>query len=534
MGHGCAKGWIGAILWAVWIVGAPAAPAPFDLNGGDFARFREAVLHQMQRIERLKREALEELEDSADASGGAREAILATAEKRREIVLGKSRPIFRQMVRERAPDASDAMIEEWFAVWRAGSEKERPARDPAPVDRDEAAPEPAKEFVSLREAERRAAASESAAGDGPGGFFAQSIGAERAERWFVAGTWNASMAGMDVIRIPIFTRQGVVTGRPMSVLTGRESSWAYTNLVALSKEKPVALRLKPVDGMRPVDVIAWPSARNDWSLEVRTSHCDEIPCLHGFLLEASELERGGIAVKPDARKIAVPIRTEPPGAVLYLDGNRYFTPRGDFPVTPLTAMMEPGRRRIRLVLKHHLDYIIESYLARAGAAIDVDLLHESEIDGWERELRTGLGWWDSRIDVRVGDRIWVAPRGGWACGRRGEVVGAAGYPPGEYPHYYAGSEAGARRIENAAYGALLMKIDPGRFPPPGAMAPPAAAESEPIVVDGLTGVDVRIPGSVLFDVNEAEGREHRRDNRGSMSLKIVVIPGGKAPPDFGR
>ena len=36
-------------------------------------------------------------------------------------------------------------------------------------------------------------------------------------------------------------------------------------------------------------------------------------------------------------------------------------------------------------------------------------------------------------------------------------------------------------------------------------------------------------GELWFDVNETETDELRRNNRGALKLKVVVMPGGKAP-----
>ena len=114
--------------------------------------------------------------------------------------------------------------------------------------------------------------------------------------------------------------------------------------------------------------------------------------------------------------------------------------------------------------------------------------------------------------VNPGDRLIQVPRGQWTIGSKGEPCVADGYDRDDpkFRHYYEGKDAPTRQVREANYGALLARVG---FP--GGTIVPVGAE---------TGITARVSGIVLFDVNEGSTPELRKDNRGTMEVKVIVIP----------
>jgi hypothetical protein len=434
------------------------------------------------------REYLSQLQGRMDA------ALKPFDDKKREIdAVGLER--FKLLAREQVSDIDDQSAATVFEDWIA--DKYKPA-------------------VADKQAPGAQGAEQIGAGEGAADrlYFAES---GSAREWFVVGSWQVDSKAMDIFTVPIYSGADQ-SGTKRNIMASTSAQWRYMHENNLEKRRYYAFRLKTVNGLKPPTVVAWPSQRNDWSIEVRTGNAAG---QYGFVVEA------GATVGPDGRELAletfdIPVVTEPSAARIYVDGERQYPP-GSESVTPMTLALKKGVYDIEIRKEDHLTKRIKQFRVVAGARLDVKLKHESELPG-ERIVYTARdSWFRSKVKVEKGDKIWVVVSGKWTVGRQGEAVGPQGYPREEYPHYYSGE---MRKFSAANYGALLMKVGEDYYG-----APADIEDKRAVAVPGRVGVTATTWGELWFDVNEIESNDLRRDNRGALTLNVVVIPGGEAPID---
>ncbi len=337
-----------------------------------------------------------------------------------------------------------------------------------------------------------------------------------AEEWFTVGTWQVDSRALSIFEVPVYDGADD-RGRHTDVMTRAVSEWSYSHETDLNREHFYAFRLRALPDMKPVDVVSWPSQRNEWALEVRTRR---EAGKYGFALQA------GRTTGPGGRKVAesqtsVPVITEPAGARVFVNGRRYFAPGTDS-VTPLNINLGEGRYTIRLELGDHLSETIEDVRARSGTRIQHSFKHVSELPGTRLTYTAGRTWHRTSVEVDEGDKIWITVEGDWVAGFRGEAVGPEGYSREDFPHYYEGEDL--RKFPGANYGALLMKIGQQYHD-----APARVEDRRAKPVGRRTGISADTWGHIWFDINEKEGQEHRRVNRGALNINIVVLPGGRIP-----
>jgi len=344
-------------------------------------------------------------------------------------------------------------------------------------------------------------------------FFAQT---GSSDDWFTVGSWRGESKSMDIFSIPIYAGRDR-RGTQMNIQTGLPSTWTYKHEKELDELKFYAFRLKKIKGDKPVDVVAWPSQRNDWALEVRTGRqAGE----YGFEIQAGRtVGPGGLSQARERFDIAVV--TRPAGARVYVDGERKYQP-GTESLTPMKIRLESGSYDIKLDKEDCLPKLIEGFRAGPGARIEAELKHESDLPGQRMAFSSAKTWKRTKIKVETGDKIWVVAEGEWTAGSKGEAVGPAGYSRAEYPHYYSGADL--RKFKEANYGALLMKVGEEYYG-----APAEVENKRAIAVNDRVGVTANTWGELWFDVNETEDGDERRNNRGALKLKVVVMPGGKVP-----
>jgi len=339
----------------------------------------------------------------------------------------------------------------------------------------------------------------------------------RCAKWFTIGQWRVKSAGMDVFQVPLYdgsNKEGV----KRNVQLGGTSKWSYHHVADLNKNKFYAFRLKKIKGATPVSVVGWPGPQNNWCLEVRT---DRGSSSFGFEIQAGILvDKHGRVLKNNF--VTVPVTTKPAGARVYIDGERYYVP-GEKSVTPLVLKLKPGRHSVIMTFPGCLKRKINNFDARRGGRLQYVFKREIDLPGQIVKVSSANTWVRTRVNIKKGDKICVFPTGTWSCGSKGESVGPAGYSKEKYPHYYGGN---LRKFPKANYGALLMKVGEKYY---GAQSDVEDKRAVPIT--GLKSVKAETWGELWFDVNEKEGPDQRRDNRGTIDVKVVVLPGGKVPID---
>jgi hypothetical protein len=328
--------------------------------------------------------------------------------------------------------------------------------------------------------------------------------------WFPVGRLKGEIMAQDVFSIPVLNVTSSYAGAKQHPLNNnRSSSFTYELIRPLSLEEGArcAFRLKRLPDRKPVTVLAWPGPLNRGRLEFRTPPLPEIPSSHGFEIEAAVTN---LTAARTAGAVDVQIDSEPAGAEIRLNGKLAVNSSGAPALTPARLRVPPAPTSLRLSLKDHVAKSYDKWIPKQDQRLAWKFVHETALPPTKAlRLDPGKSWVASEVMVRPGDRIWLVPSGQWTVGTRGELCGPDGYPETQkFAHYYA-TGVDLRQKPDAPYGALLVKL---------------SALAEPLVVTGTVCLQAPAHGALFFDVNEKTAKDVRRDNRGSMSVTIVVIP----------
>jgi len=453
-----------------------------------------------------------ENEETFAATRAAVEAAAATADKAEAEFRAQALERFLALLKPEERPAEPEAAQTLFDRWRAAGAWPLPAETPAPapgatppgdsppgtvVPGETPPPAPAEPLPEI---------------------FARSETDEPDDGWFTVARWTAEMAGPEMFDIPVFDRTGDETGSQFNPLTQRASTWKYEHIRGLPSGR-FAFRLKRLEGRETVDVLRWPRSDTRGPLQIRTRVSVAFPSPTGFELLAAPMS--GESGKPPAeappaapgRVVEVQVTSEPPGAAIIVNGRVYR--EGDKVVRTPASIRLPAAERptIRLRLAGHADFVAEQFRTDHLRSLHGRLILERDLPG--KKVRVNpKELWEPAGEVRVnaGDRLILVPSGQWTIGSKGEPCGPEGYDRNDpkFKHYYEGGSAPTRQVQDANYGALLVRVG---FP--GGSIVPVGAE---------TGITARVGGIVLFDVNEGSTPELRKDNRGSMEVKVIVIP----------
>ena len=278
---------------------------------------------------------------------------------------------------------------------------------------------------------------------------------------------------------------------------GRPTEWSYEGLRKLDPGD-YAFRLRRIDKRDVVEVVEWPGPANGGRLTFRTKIVRMIPAPTGFELQCST-----------ARPVSVPVKTEPAGARVFVDGKAYLE-GGREARTPCTLNLPAGKYAVRITLEGHQDVEAKEYEVAEGRSIGARLSPLKDMPGRTVKVDPLRIWADTGVTVSKGDRIRLSVDGEWGCGKQGELTGPAGYDPSQlkFSHYYMNPRNGPKQIDGAPYGALLVRIGTNKISHIGT----------------LRGFIAGNAGPLLFDINEEPDPAWRRDNRGALQIKVIAGP----------
>ena len=279
-----------------------------------------------------------------------------------------------------------------------------------------------------------------------------------ADAWLLFARWHATVSGMEVVNVPIAGRAEAEKESHFSPMTESEVETRYEAIQEINPTTGSVFRVKSIAGKNPADVLRWPSAGNNWTMQFRVRPGNNIPSEHAIELQVNRSD------------------VQPP------------LPREKLPVLPGDAQeKEPSPEEAQSKPKK---------LSHASAPGEYKVI----------VVMARAGWRFSGVSVKKGDFLKTSVSGLWNCGSRGEKTDAEGYPNDDrFRHYYRGAAAVKRQLESANYGALLIRIgEKGRL---GAIGTKASMISPQ---DGI----------LYFDVNEATDAQSRLDNNGSLTVHI--------------
>ncbi len=417
-----------------------------------------------------------ELKDAFAKLRADAEALETRLHERQQAADERAQGAFLAAVRAQAPAAEAAVVGAVFDAWLTAVPPEESEKAAAPET-----PAAGELAAAAAEAENGVLAESSPGTD-----------------WETVAHWSAEIYGADVFEIPVYNRSGRETGRQPNPLSGHTVTWTYESLRTLSPADDYAWRLVAQPSRGPVSVAAWPRPRADGVLVVRVTAPAEVPAPVGFDLQVCA-----------GNRIAVPVKTDPPGAAVFVNGREY-RESGRAAVTPCTLRLPPGTYAIRLELAGYVNVQSAGFVVREGAAISAKLKPEKDLPGTVVRVDATRDWTDAGLTLRKGERVRWAATGQWGCGSKREFCGPGGYPNTlAFQHYYLYPDNSPRLVPGQPYGALVARVG-----------------TNIVVVGAAPGLVASEDGPLSFSINEALDPKARRDNQGALDVKILPSAAG--------
>jgi hypothetical protein len=333
--------------------------------------------------------------------------------------------------------------------------------------------------------------------------------------WVTLGFWLAEVGGIDIFEVALTGAVDVVRSKGRHSMNNLAYQTAYRPIRQLVLSEEMQFRTKPVPGRRIAEVVDWPTPRNGWQMSVRVRSVDSIKSPHGIEIQVGMMIADAIvpAARNEAPARAAPavvsVATTPPGATVYVDGERY-QEAGRAVLTPCKLMLGEGKHSIVLRRRGYRAIAIRNQVVTNGLYLERILTPNVKTVDTAVEVRANRKWTRSNVSVKKGDHVNLTAAGRWHCGDQDDTTGPAGYPNNKkYFKYYVDAKKYPRQTPKARYGALLMRI--GRE---GAIR--------------RVGTSLRFvseqDGQLYFDINEDTTASIRRDNGGILSIQIRQSP----------
>lgn len=350
-------------------------------------------------------------------------------------------------------------------------------------------------------------------------------------KWVDIAEWTGQMMGMDIVNIPVLNQVKDYADSQYFPIADADSKLSYKALNPMPEHDHYAFRLKRVPGAKDVDVLEWPSKRNDWNIMVRTRAVltgETPPIKHSFIFQVSlpdkefkKIFRGkllslskekDVETKTTQNKIAkikITILSQPKGANVYVNDNLYKF-QGKTILTPCKIMV-PEECNIKISKLGYFDKIYDNFKAVPDSPLKAVLQKDDSIKSYKKNISAAAAsWTSSEVKIKTGDQVMIEVEGVWCCTKSTkDKCGPEGIPnTTENYKYYSDSANDQRQLNTAPYGALLMKL---------------SSKDDNIVtsVSGSKKFTATKDAEIFFDINEREGKP-RKGNKGSLKITIMV------------
>jgi hypothetical protein len=270
-------------------------------------------------------------------------------------------------------------------------------------------------------------------------------------------------------------------------------------------------RIQSQNKLKPVDIMTWPSARNNWTIEMR-AQAAVIPSFHGIVIETDAsacrgLVGGAGPADLSVQKVNTHFDSTPPGAYILINGKPLVADNEKSLLTPFEALVPDENMDITFRKTGFQDQVMKQQKPTQNATFRATL---PPLAGFvEKTIVVSAAnpeWFSTTLKVKKGDRVQVSASGSWTIGAVGESCDAEGYPNNDkFLKYY--SDASARITKSANFGQLVARILPG---------------GEAVAVGKQTSFTADADGALALCINAATSS--RRDNKGQVSTRITVEP----------
>lgn len=329
---------------------------------------------------------------------------------------------------------------------------------------------------------------------------------------------------VEILSVPL---TGLTSARTLTGTGGMGNDWRIhaTPFQELTpRDQPPPFRAESLPPLRPADVLEWPSAKNNWTIELR-ARADSVPSRHGIVIETEAGACKPIAgapsltgapapatagtLAPTGTPVNVRFESVPAGAYVLLNGRPLTAEENKSLLTPFDCLVPAGVADVRFRKRGYQDFLAGPTLLRPDLAVRVKLV--DKVGYGERTLTVsavGPEWTPSGIKVRKGQHVYVAARGTWSCTTDGEAVDADGYPnDNRYFKYYTDPKQNPRLCKDANYGALIARVLPS---------------GDPVNAGKQSEFQAQTDGEIAFSINEAV--QAQGDNRGQLTVRVFVDP----------
>lgn len=319
---------------------------------------------------------------------------------------------------------------------------------------------------------------------------------------------------LEIVSVPL---TGITAPKSFNGVGGMGNPWEaqatpYQEL-APGNSAP-AFRIQSVPPFKPLEVASWPSARNDWTIELRAK-TSKIPSRHAVILEtdaaACKQIPGGapapVAAAASAPTIKARFESQPDGAVVLLN-NQPLLEQNKPLMTPFDHALPTNAVDIIFRKRGYKDAVLLQVHPSSNTPFHVTL---EEAPGFADtsipvSATAAADWTPTGVTVKKGNQVRIAASGTWSCGAGGEMVDADGYPNNDvYFKYYVDPLQNPRIFQKANYGQLIARVLP----------------NGEIAAVGRQGAFLApSDGEVALAINEPANA--RTDNHGKVSARILV------------
>ena len=316
---------------------------------------------------------------------------------------------------------------------------------------------------------------------------------------------------IEVIAVPLL---GQNTQHTIKDIGGGGQPWTvqvtpYQEFVAPATAP--LFRIQSEAKLKPVDIMTWPSARNNWTIEMRVQ-TSIVPSFHGIVIETDAsachaLAGGASPANAAVQKVSTHFESTPSGAYILINGKPLVADNEKPLFTPFEALVPNETMDITFRKTGFQDQVMKQTKPGQGVTFRATLLPQAGFV--EKTIVVSAAnpeWLSTTIRVKKGDRVQVSASGSWTIGAVGESCDADGYPNNDkFLKYY--SDASTRITKSANFGQLIARILPG---------------GEAVAVGKQTSFAADADGDLALCINTAIGS--RRDNKGQVSTRITVEP----------